>query len=63
MLLIDEAVGMIDGVVAQLGATLTSFVGYSTGRRDLTAVNQRISQFCSNYDKYAPIVRPVIRYH
>ena len=34
MLLNDEAVGMIDGVVAQSGATLTSFVGYSTDERD-----------------------------
>ena len=50
MLLNDEAVGMIDGVVAQSGATLTSFVGYSTGERDSTAVNQRISQLCSNFD-------------
>lgn len=50
MLLNDEAAGMIDGVVAQSGATLTSFVGYSTGERDSTAVNQRISQLCSNFD-------------
>ena len=50
MLLNDEAVGMIDGVVAQSGATLTSFVGYSTGERDSTAVNKRISQLCSNFD-------------
>ena len=39
MLLIDDADGMIYGVVAQSGATLTSFVGYSTGRCDSTAVN------------------------
>ena len=57
---IDEAVGMIDGVLAQSGATLTSIVGYSTGRCDSTTVNKRISQFCSNYDKYAPILRPVM---
>ena len=50
MLLNDEAVGMIDGVVAQSGGTLTSFVGYSTGERDSTTVNQRISQLCSNFD-------------
>jgi len=50
MLLNDETVGMIDGVVAQSGGTLTSFVGYSTGERDSTAVNQRISQLCSNFE-------------
>ena len=49
MLLNDDAPGMIDGVIAQSGGTLTSFVGYATGERNSVAVNQRISQLCAKF--------------
>ena len=49
MLLNDDAPAMIDGVIAQSGGTLTSFVGYATGERNSVAVNQRISQLCAKF--------------